>query len=129
MRADDPAQVDDLLRGRGARGNRIAVSIGMSRSQRRRETQPARRQRFGEQRRHCIDVARARRLVAARAHDVPPQRRMAHQEAGVGSNTPFEAIEILAKAPPVPGHPFAQALERHRLDPRQHPHHVVAALI
>ena len=83
-------------------------------------------QRRTEQRGHLVDLL-GRRLAADRvvAHRRQPNRTVAHQEAGVDGRAPVEARQPVAERRPLPVKACAQRVERHPLDPRQHPGEVV----
>ena len=50
---------------------------------------------------------------------------MPDEEARVGHQRAVEQVEVLGRGTPVPRHALLQALQRHPLHPRQHPHQVI----
>ena len=46
--------------------------------------------------------------------------------AGVDGEVRLDGVEVLGGGPPVPGNALLECLERHALDPGQHPHQVLA---
>jgi hypothetical protein len=85
--------------------------------------------RLAEQTRHRIELCLARLLPDGRfSHHDAADRGVADEKAGVHRDATLQAIEVLAEAPPVPGNARLEGLERHALDPREHPHEVRARL-
>ena len=101
---------------------RVVVGVRL----RRRQSQRTVGQRVTEQRGHFLDLL-GRRVAADRvvAHRRQPDRRVADEESGVDRDPPVEPDEPVAERRPLPVKPGAQRVERHALDPRQHPGEVV----
>ncbi len=59
------------------------------------------------------------------AHRGQPKRRMANQETGIDRDAAVEAVEPVAERRPSPVETGPQRVQRHPLDPREHPGEVV----
>ena len=126
MRAHRCRQRQELLARRAARRHRLALAVVVGVRLRRRQPERTVGQRRTEQRGHLVDLL-GRRLAADRvvAHRRQPNRRVADQEAGVDGRAPVEPRQPVAERRPLPVKAGAQRVERHALDPRQHPREVV----
>ncbi len=119
-------QRQEFLARRAARRHRLTLAVVVGVRLRRRQTERTVGQRGTEQRGHLLDLL-GRRLAADRvvAHRRQPNRTVAHQEAGVDGRAPVEPCQPIAERRPLPVKTSAQRVERHALDPRQHPGEVV----
>ena len=117
--AQSAGDAHEFLPGGGQGGGRLTPAGSVVESARGRETQGAGAHPFGGQAAHLDDLVGCRRFTIGTplAHDEQPQRPMADLGGDVNVvRAPFDGVQVLGDAAPVPGQALVERSTRDVLD-------------